>query len=184
MTVYATEQDFQLPKIQGVIGDKRRYILLEDYCFEWEENGKRYRRTVFANPAVCRLNPGKDGCTTDLASVPDSGIAGAIAGTIGIDQAGPSDGGSVIHDDDYRRMSGTSLFKRKIPIGFPPGAFQILRNGVWIDCVEKYTRLRADKLYRRRCILGGMKPWKADLEFTSLRIGAVSLKNGLRWYFS
>lgn len=164
--ILATEQDFKLPKIQGVIGSKRRYILLEDYCFEWQENGNRYRRTVFAHLEVCGINPG-EGCTTDLASVPP------FAAPLGFEPAGPSDGGSVLHDDDYRRLGI-----------FPPGAFQIFKNGAWVDCDEKFTRLRADKLYRRRCILGGMPKWKATVEFLALRVGAVSVRNGLRWYFS
>lgn len=169
--ILATEQDFKMPKIQAVIGRKRRYILLEDYCFEWEENGNRYRRTVFANLEVCSINPG-DGCTTDLASTPP------FAAPLGFEAAGPSDGGAVLHDDDYLRCAG------KNPIGFAPGAFQILKDGAWVDCHEKFTRLRADKLYRRRCIAGGMPVWKANVEFLALRVGAVSRRNGLRWYFS
>jgi len=170
--ILATEQDFKMPKIQAVIGNKRRYILLEDYCFEWEEKGNRYRRTVFANVEVCSVTPGKEGCTTDLASVPP------FAAPLGFEPAGPSDGGSIIHDDDYFRLGG------KNPIGFGPGAFQVLRDGQWVDCDEKYTRMRADKLYRRRCIAGGMSKVGATIEFLALRIGAISIRNGFRWYFS
>lgn len=165
--ILATEQDFKMPKIQAVIGSKRRYIVLEDYCFQWGENRNLYRRTVFAHPETCAITPDKEGCTTDLKSSPD------FAAAIGFDHAGPGDGGAVPHDDDYFHLGV-----------FPPGAFQVLKDGAWVDCDEKYTRLRADKLYRRRCILGGMPVWKANIEFLALRVGAISRRNGLRWYFS
>lgn len=161
--IISTAQDFKFPAIQysGTDG-KREYRLLDDYCFEWNEKGFWYRRTVF------KLDPGtqkEDG--TDLASVPDE------ASALGFEQAGCSDAAAVLHDNGYFRLGK-----------FLPGEFQILKNGKWIDCTEPFLRLRCDLLFRQMCILGGMPVWRANVEFAALRVGAISRRNGVKWYFS
>jgi hypothetical protein len=166
--ILATVEAFNLPAIQGVPGPKRRYRLTDDYRFEWEENGKRYARTVYRMDQAA-----KSETITDLASVPDDGPAGALAGSIGIDNAGPSDGGAAIHDNGYERLGK-----------FLPGEFQVLVGDEWVDCHEPFTRLRCDKLYFKMIRLGGMSLPKACIEFASLRVGAVSIRNGVKWYFS
>lgn len=166
--VLSTPENFQQPVIQSISrGNRVEYRLAMDYCFEWEENGKRYRRTVFKTDPACECD-----WETDLASTPDG------AALLGFRKLGPSDAGAILHDRGYE------IFGALKQDQFPPGEFQVLQDGQWVDCPERWTRLRCDQLYRRMCILGGMPVWRANIEFAALRVGAISRKNGLRWYFS
>lgn len=164
MTTIATMQDFVQPKLQGTISSKRAYMLIEDYTIEWEEKGNLYRRTVFECGKICKVS--------DMASVP------MFAEGIGFDGNGPSDGAAIVHDDDYEKLG------RKGSTGFGAGEFTIKVGDVWIDCTEKYDRSRSDARYRKNCIAGGMPKWKARLEFLALRVGALTFKNRMSWYFS
>lgn len=166
--IFSTPEIFQQPIIQSVSRHNNvEYRLALDYCFEDEENGNRYRRTVFRTDPNCDCE-----WDTDLASKPDA------AAIIGFRKLGPSDAAAILHDRAYQIFGRLKLDR------FPPGEFQILKDGQWVDSDERWTRLRCDRLYRRMCILGGMPGWRANVEFLALRIGAVSRKNGLRWYFS
>jgi len=169
--IVATEEKFEMPAIQGIVGKNRNYRLTDDYRFEWVEKGKRYARTVY------KMDQGtKSETETDLASTPDEGPLGAIAGTVGISCAGPSDGGAVVHDNGYERHGD-----------FKQGEFQVLVGEEWVDCTEPFPRLRCDLLFFKMIRLGGMPLRKALTEFVSLRVGGVkgiSRKGGLKWFFS
>lgn len=184
-----TEANFEQPKIQYIgKGRERKYLLLEDYTFEWSEKGNTYRRTVFSDAASCAIDGNHDDCdVTDLASVPG---LGGVSSAIGITPYGASDGGAVIHDDTYYRMLESGVFV--------PGSFQIKMSplGVdgafaasyWADCTEKMPRLRADLIYRRMCLAGGMLRVDVETEFLALRVGGFSKQHGWKkgfvWYFS
>ena len=174
--IFSTERDFKQPIIQYVgKGKERRYDIIEPYCFEWEENGTFYRRYVNSTVDACIVGA-PESCLedTDLASVPK--LAG-ISSALGFEPYGPSDGAAILHDQAYRCKGN---------FGF--GEFMILQDSGWIDCQEPFTRKRADALYRKMAILGGMSKAKADIEWAALRLGAIpkegKFKQKMAWYFS
>jgi hypothetical protein len=162
--IVSTLDNFVHPEIQSVSrGESVQYRLVDDYCFEWAEAGNTYRRTVFKNNWL-----------TDLATTPD------FASTFGFRKCGTSDAAATLHDRGYQLFG---LFKLK---AFPAGEFTVLTPaGTWVDANPKYwTREKCDRLYRRMCEAGGMPAWRAEVEFLSLRLGALSKKNGFAWFFS
>jgi Protein of unknown function (DUF1353) len=166
--IVSTPTQFVQPEIQGTVTDQKlEYTLVSDYGYMWLENDTIYIRRVFATDPIT----GKK-WTTDLASTP------GFAGLLNFKPCGPSDGGAILHDRGYEVFGELKLGK------FPDGEFQKQENGVWVNCDEPWTRLRCDKLYYNMCVSGGMSVWRARTEFLALRIGAISKRNGLRWYFS
>jgi|GEM_PF-2173611 len=162
--IISNSENYIQPEIQSVSkGESVQYRLVDDYCFEWEEKGERYRRTVFKNNWL-----------TDLATTPD------FASTFGFRKCGTSDGAATLHDRGYQ-LFGTFRLK-----AFPAGEFTIMTpKGTWIDANPRYwSRSKCDELYRIMCIAGGMPVWRAHVEFWALRIGAFSKKNGFAWFFS
>ena len=167
--IVATPNHFLQPQIQGTIDhhDKVEYTLVDDYAFMWLENDTIYRRIVYKKD-----HDSDNAWMTDLASTPDA------AAVLGFKECGPSDGAAILHDRGYQVFGTLKLTH------FPSGEFQKQEGGVWVDCDEPWTRLRCDKLYRQMCIYGGMTPFRANVEFIALRVGAISGRNGWRWYFS
>jgi hypothetical protein len=157
--IISTPEKYIQPIIQYIgTNEKRLYRIVEDYCFEWSEKSKLYRRVVYAD------------YPNDLASVPDLPV---IDDALDVIPYGASDGGAVGHDREYE-VQGV----------FPPGEFLILEDGIWKDCKEKWSRFRSDWMYAWKCTLGGMSHWKAwYVEFPALRAGG-GIKDGRKWYFS
>lgn len=131
------------PKYQYV-GDstKRRWVLLENWIYEWEKNGQKFRLVI---PA---------GTITDKASVPQ------IVWSLGFTPDGLVESAALPHDFLYHHKGR-----------LPKGSFQTLVNGRWVDVDQVWSRLDADRLFLRIMKEAGVPLYHRRLFFRAVRIG-------------
>jgi len=118
------------------------YILHEDYIYEWEQAGDRWRFVV------------PKGFMYDGASVP------RLVWTIsGITPDGRIRAAATVHDEIYD-------CKGRIP----DGMLYVFRDGKWLEIRGSvWPREEADKIFERIMIESGISPYRAKKAYYAVR---------------
>jgi len=147
---------FKQPNITPIA--RGLYRLEEDYCYEWQHQGSRYRITV---PA---------GFQYDGNSVPR--LVWTLAG---ITPDGLNRAAGLVHDFIYRHCGK-----------LPADSFQTLGyarawpfNGEWLCIVSNvWSRHGADRLYGRLLRVAGVSSFRRRVAYRGVRIGGA-----FTWYW-
>jgi len=117
------------------------FMLVVDYTYEWEKDGRRYRITV------------PKGYLTDKASVPQ------FAWSLGFKPDGAPEGAAVLHDFLYQHKGE-----------LPAGSYQTFIDGSWQNIPNVWTRAEIDRLFGRIMREHGVGPVKRKLMYYSVRL--------------